>query len=105
MIATDVLVIDGYDLRAENDRLAFPDHEICGRSLNRGTAKLSPEGTPHGESDDVKSDHVREIFPNTIAPDSPCKFARTARSIVPDNMLMKTGQLATQIRPANNKKK
>ncbi|MED5330569.1 MAG: aminotransferase class III-fold pyridoxal phosphate-dependent enzyme [Planctomycetota bacterium] len=71
MSATDVLVIDGYDLRAENDRLAFPDHEICGRSLNRGTAKLSPEGTPHGESDDVKSDHVREIFPNTIAPDSP----------------------------------
>ncbi len=71
MKATENIVIDGYDLLAENARLAFPDHVTCGRTLNRGTATVSVDGTAHGEHADVKAEHARQIFPNTIDPHCP----------------------------------
>lgn len=71
MRTTENVVIDGYDLLAENGRLAFPDRVLCGRVLNRGTARVSPAGTPHGDYAEVKAAHRRGIFPNTIEPGSP----------------------------------
>jgi 4-aminobutyrate aminotransferase-like enzyme len=68
---TESIIIDGYDLLAENDRLAFPDTVVCGNSLNRGTAEVSPEGTPHDQAAELKSEHARQIFPNTIDPGCP----------------------------------
>ncbi len=49
--------IDGYDLRAEDARLAFPDVVVAGRRLNRGTARVSPEGTPHERGEAVRAAH------------------------------------------------
>ncbi len=63
--------IDGYDLRAENGRLAFPDVVVAGRRLNRGTARVSPEGTPHDPGAAVRAAHEARIMPNTLGPDSP----------------------------------
>jgi len=65
------VVIDGYDLLAENARLAFPDVVVCGRRLNRGTASVSPEGTPHEPSDPVRAEHGRHLMPSTLSADSP----------------------------------
>lgn len=63
--------IDGYDLLAENGRLAFPDVVVAGRRLNRGTARVSPEGTPHDRGEAVRAAHEARIMPNTLGPDSP----------------------------------
>lgn len=71
MKATENIVIDGYDLLAETARLSFPDQETCGRTLNRGTAEVSAGGTPHGDHADIKSEHAKQIFPNTIDPNCP----------------------------------
>jgi 4-aminobutyrate aminotransferase-like enzyme len=64
------VVIDGYDLLAENARLAFPDVVVCGRRLNRGTAAVSPEGTPHESYDAVRAAYAR-LMPSTLAADGP----------------------------------
>ena len=71
MKTTESIVIDGYDLLGENDRLAFDDAVVGGRKLNRGTAVVSPAGTAHGDYADVKAEHRRQIFPNTIEDASP----------------------------------
>lgn len=71
MNTTESIIIDGYDLLAENDRLDIPDTEVCGHRLNRATAEVSPEGTPHDQYADAKSEHARQIFPNTIDPGCP----------------------------------
>jgi 4-aminobutyrate aminotransferase-like enzyme len=63
--------IDGYDLRAEDARLAFPDVVVAGRRLNRGTARVSPEGTPHERGEAVRAAHEARIMPSTLGPDSP----------------------------------
>jgi 4-aminobutyrate aminotransferase len=63
--------IDGYDLRAEAARLSFPDVVVAGRRLNRGTARVSPEGTPHERCEAVRAAHEARIMPNTLGPDSP----------------------------------
>ena len=55
MTTTESIIIDGYDLLAENDRLDFPDTVVCGQALNRGTAEVSPEGTPHDRAADLKA--------------------------------------------------
>lgn len=60
------IVIDGYDLLAEHGRLSFPDQVVCGRTLNRGTARLSPDGTPHPDYESVKTAHESAIFPTTL---------------------------------------
>jgi 4-aminobutyrate aminotransferase-like enzyme len=65
------IVIDGYDLLAETARLQLPDHVVCGRRLNRGTATVAHGGTPHPGHDDVKAEHARLIFPNTLSKSSP----------------------------------
>ncbi len=65
------VVIDGYDLLAENTRLAFPDVVVCGRRLNRGTARVSPEGTPHEPLDEARAAHLRHVMPSTLTADSP----------------------------------
>ena len=70
MKATESIVIDGYDLLAENGRLGFKDQTLCGRTLNRGTAKVSPEGTPHSDYEQVKQEHERQIMPNTLDHDA-----------------------------------
>ena len=67
MKATESIVIDGYDLLAENSRLAFEDHVVGGFTLNRGTAKVSPEGTPHADYEEVMQEHARQIMPNTLS--------------------------------------
>jgi 4-aminobutyrate aminotransferase-like enzyme len=69
--ASESIVIDGYDLLAETARLELPDHVVCGRRLNRGTARVSPDGTPHPSYAEVKAEHARLIFPNTISPGCP----------------------------------
>lgn len=48
---TESIVIDGYDLAAEGERLAFPDREVCGRVLNRGTAVVSPRDAAAPDDD------------------------------------------------------
>jgi 4-aminobutyrate aminotransferase-like enzyme len=48
-------IIDGYDLAAERGRYAFPDVEIEGIRLNRGTAKIALRGDP----DDALADAAR----------------------------------------------
>ncbi len=70
MTATDSIIIDGYDLADESTRLAFPDHVVCGRSLNRGTATAA-RATDHTGTESTKDEHTRAIFPNTIGSDSP----------------------------------
>ncbi len=71
MSASESIVIDGYDLLAETARLNLPDHVVCGRRLNRGTATVSHEGTPHSAYDEAKAEHARLIFPNTISSSCP----------------------------------
>ena len=66
MKATESIIIDGYDLLAENDRLAFEDQTVCGRTINRGTATVSTEGTPHPDYEDIKKAHEENILPNTL---------------------------------------
>ena len=65
------VVIDGYDLLAENARLAFPDVVVCGRRLNRGTARVSPEGTPHEPADELRAAYAQRLMPTTLVGDSP----------------------------------
>ncbi len=71
MRAAESIIIDGYDLLAETARVRLPDHVVAGRRLNRGTAVVSPEGTPHGAGEDVKIEHARQILPNTLSPSCP----------------------------------
>ena len=71
MTTREGVVIDGYDLLAENARLAFADVVVCGRRLNRGTARVSPEGTPHEGNEAVRAEHARHLMPSTLAADSP----------------------------------
>jgi 4-aminobutyrate aminotransferase-like enzyme len=68
---TESIVINGYDLLAENGRLQFDDVVVCGRKLNRATAVISPQGTPHSDYADVRKAHEKQIFPNTISDESP----------------------------------
>jgi len=65
--AGESIVIDGYDLLAETARVSLPDHVVCGRRLNRGTAAVSHAGTPHAAYDEVKAEHARLIFPSTLS--------------------------------------
>ncbi|GJM21890.1 MAG: hypothetical protein DHS20C15_18050 [Planctomycetota bacterium] len=67
MTSTESIVIDGYDLLAEVRRLTFADQVVCGRRLNRGTASVSTDGTPHPDYADVKSEHVKQIVPSTLS--------------------------------------
>jgi len=69
--STDRVIIDGYDLLAENDRLAFPDQERCGRRINRGTACVPEGGVKQPAHEDVKSDHVSQVMPSTLEDASP----------------------------------
>jgi len=69
--AAESIIIDGYDLLAETGRVRLPDHVVAGRRLNRGTATVSPRGTPHAGGEEVRREHARQIFPNTLGPDSP----------------------------------
>ena len=71
MKTAESIVINGYDLLAENGRLRFPDVVVGGRSLNRGTAVVPDSGTPHADYGAVKAEHARHIMPNTIEPGSP----------------------------------
>lgn len=71
MNAPGRVVIDGYDLQAENTRLQFPDRTLCGRTLNRGTAVVPAEGVKHPEHERAKRDHEAAIMPNTLEPASP----------------------------------
>ena len=66
MKAAESITIDGYDLLAENDRLSFEDQSVCGRTINRGTATVSGEGTPHPDYEDIKKVHEENILPNTL---------------------------------------
>ena len=56
MKTTESIVIDGYDLLAENERLSFEDVVVCGHRLNRATATVPLTGTPHADYADVKAD-------------------------------------------------
>ena len=71
MKTSESVVIDGYDLLAETGRLAFPDHTVCGRSLNRGTASVSPGGLCHPDGSAVKAEHAAAIMPTTLESVSP----------------------------------
>lgn len=71
MTSADRVVIDGYDVLAETTRLAVPDRVICGRRLNRGTARVSPGGTHHALLADVRRAHAAEVMPNTLDDGSP----------------------------------
>lgn len=66
MKAAESIIIDGYDLLAEKSRLSFEDQTVCGRSINRGTATVSPEGTAHPDYEGVKSAHEANILPSTL---------------------------------------
>ena len=66
MKTSESIIIDGYDVLAENGRLSFPDQVVCGHTLNRGTAQLSPDGTPHPDYEHVKRSHEANIFPNPL---------------------------------------
>jgi 4-aminobutyrate aminotransferase len=69
--SAESIVIDGYDLLAELGRYAFPDHVIGRRRLNRGTATVPPQGTRHVAYEEIKIEHARQIFPNTLSPSCP----------------------------------
>ena len=69
MRTSERIVIDGYDLLAESGRVRFDDVTLCGRTINRGTATVSPE-TPHADGEAVKREHERQIFPNTLMRDA-----------------------------------
>lgn len=71
MKTSDHVVIDGYDLLAESERLAFPDHTVCGRTINRGTASVPVEGVEQPRHEDVRAVHVSEIMPSTLEDVSP----------------------------------
>ena len=71
MRTAESIVIDGYDLLAENGRLAFEDVVVRGRRINRGTATVPEAGTPHDAYEAVRAEHGRQIFPNTISAESP----------------------------------
>lgn len=71
MTTTESIVIDGYDLLAEKRRELFPDRTLCGRTINRGSAVLSPEGTPHPDYAAIKSEHQAAIMPSTLEASSP----------------------------------
>jgi 4-aminobutyrate aminotransferase-like enzyme len=68
---TESIIIDGYDLHAECGRYRFPDHVVGRHRLNRGTADVAAAGTPHAAHEDVKIEHGRQIFPNTLSPSCP----------------------------------
>jgi 4-aminobutyrate aminotransferase-like enzyme len=64
--------IDGYDFDAETRRAAasIPDAVAAGHSLNRATAKVRANPEP-ADYERVREAHRREVFPNTLDPDSP----------------------------------
>ena len=55
MKSTESIVIDGYDLLAEADRLRFADSRLGGRSLNRGNAVVAPEGVRHPDYSAIRT--------------------------------------------------
>jgi 4-aminobutyrate aminotransferase-like enzyme len=67
----DHVVIDGYDLLAESERLAFPDHTVCGRTINRGTASVPVGGVEQPRHEEVRAAHLGEIMPSTLEDVSP----------------------------------
>lgn len=65
-------VIDGYDLIAEKSRYAFPDVEIAGARLNRGTARIDVRSDPNDAiADATRADHMRVAFKTTHDADAP----------------------------------
>src|SRR5262245_22457447 len=64
--------IDGYDFEAETQRAkaGVRDCTVAGHTLNRATARVRVGAEP-GEWDRVRDAHRREVFPNTLDPDSP----------------------------------
>ncbi|MBK6939401.1 MAG: aminotransferase class III-fold pyridoxal phosphate-dependent enzyme [Planctomycetes bacterium] len=65
-------VIDGYDLVAEKSRYAFPDVEIAGARLNRGTAKVDVRFDPNdGVATVTRAAHTRVAFKTTHDADAP----------------------------------
>lgn len=71
MTSTDSITINGYDLRAENGRLAFEDVVVCGHRLNRGTAVVAHEGLRHPDYGATRAAHRSQVFPNTVGAESP----------------------------------
>jgi 4-aminobutyrate aminotransferase-like enzyme len=69
--ATESVIIDGYDLLAECRRYRFPDHVVGRHRINRGTAEVAAGGTPHAANEEVKIEHGRHVFPNTLSPSCP----------------------------------
>lgn len=65
------VVIDGYDVLAETGRYRFADRVLAGRRLNRGTAVVSPGGTPHAEARELKRQYARQVVTNTLTPSCP----------------------------------
>ncbi|MFA7248593.1 MAG: aminotransferase class III-fold pyridoxal phosphate-dependent enzyme [Dehalococcoidia bacterium] len=62
---------EGYDLRGEQARYAFPDVVRGGVTLNRGTAHpVASEADPPA-FEDVRREHRQWMVQSTLAPDSP----------------------------------
>jgi 4-aminobutyrate aminotransferase-like enzyme len=60
------------DAAAEAARAGWEDAVVGGRRLNRRTATVSVTGTPEpDDAGDVRARWQRELFPTTLAPDSP----------------------------------
>ena len=59
-------VIDGYDVQAERARYAFPDVEVAGARLNRGTSTVSIGGDPEDAAAAAGRDaHARSLYSTT----------------------------------------
>lgn len=67
MKSTETIIIDGYDLLAESQRLDFADQTVCGRTLNRATAVVAPEGVAHPDYSAIRDRHDTEVMPNTLS--------------------------------------
>lgn len=65
------VVIDGYDVLAETGRYRFADRVLAGRRLNRGTAVVAADGTPHAAADELKRQYARQVVANTLTPSCP----------------------------------
>ena len=65
------VVIDGYDVLAESARCRFADRVLAGRRLNRGTAVVSPAGTPHADARELKRQYARQVVTSTLTPTCP----------------------------------
>ncbi len=65
-------VVDGYDVAAELARYAFPDVEIAGARLNRGTARVSVTGSPDDDvAERARRAHHERLFTTTHGDGAP----------------------------------